>query len=287
MKTPRFAHLAVALLLAPTIASAQSTSCEDVPEGVFALHDNGFENTGKTVKDHITGLEWQRTDDDGGLTDKDASYSFSSSGLVDGVAQRDGTVFTQFLAGLNECRLFNAETTGGFADHCDWRLPTREELATIMDCPENGGPCLDPVFGPVNADFYTWTALPANADQNYIVTSNDTNGSFPTYAAGAALYARAVRGTMGVVPADKFRSEALGAVGMLANLTCFVGDPACGCYSAIVDETQSTGQRLDWMAKMTEILDSNRGCRANAPKRSLSGIAQEAAGALCDQSANP
>ena len=50
-------------------------------------------------------------------------------------------------AGLSWISQVNAEAFGGFSD---WRIPTRQELATI----HNGGacqantPCTDPIFGP-------------------------------------------------------------------------------------------------------------------------------------------
>jgi hypothetical protein len=47
---------------------------------------------------------------------------------------------------------------GGFAGHCDWRVPTVVELQTIADPTASGcgsgSPCIDPVFGPTVADFY-------------------------------------------------------------------------------------------------------------------------------------
>jgi uncharacterized protein DUF1566 len=36
-----------------------------------------------------------------------------------------------------------------FARHCDWRLPTVEELETIVD--DTQGCCIDPIFGPTIA----------------------------------------------------------------------------------------------------------------------------------------
>lgn len=49
--------------------------------------------------------------------------------------------------------------TGGFAGHCDWRLPTSAELQTILLAPFlcQPSPCIDPVFGPTAATFY-WSS---------------------------------------------------------------------------------------------------------------------------------
>jgi len=72
----------------------------------------------------------------------------------------DGNAFTQFLARLNDCRSTDGTTlTGGFAGHCDWRLPTEVELLGIVDpgasgC-GSGSPCIDQtVFGPTVASTY-------------------------------------------------------------------------------------------------------------------------------------
>lgn len=69
----------------------------------------------------------------------------------------DGTVFTAFLSTLNgTC----------FASHCDWRLPSRAELPTILAAPsECAGPiCIDPVtFGPVANTPY-WGGKPYEFD---------------------------------------------------------------------------------------------------------------------------
>ena len=49
----------------------------------------------------------------------------------------------------------------GFAGHLDWRLPTIVELLGIRDVNAAGcggtGPCIDPIFGPTQANVY-WSA---------------------------------------------------------------------------------------------------------------------------------
>lgn len=72
------------------------------------------------VKDQRTGLWWEKKSDDGGLHDKDASYTWT----ID-TEQADGKVFSEFLSALN--------TPPCFADRCDWRLPTSFELYTLVD----------------------------------------------------------------------------------------------------------------------------------------------------------
>ena len=60
---------------------------------------------GLTVLDCATGLEWEKKTDDGGLHDKDNTYSWST-----GTDDPDGTAFTVFLEQLNNC--FGESTDG-------------------------------------------------------------------------------------------------------------------------------------------------------------------------------
>ena len=119
---------------------------------------------GLTVIDHLTGLEWQRTDDNGGLTDKDNSYSW---GVIEGAP--DGSVFTQFLAGLNSCERGNVPPViPGYAGRCDWRMPQIDELMTILlqQYPCGTDPCIDQIaFGPTDGRYY-WSAT-SDADDLY------------------------------------------------------------------------------------------------------------------------
>ena len=73
-------------------------------------------------------------------------------------------MFTAFLGTLNNgTSPDGAATSGGFAGHCDWRLPAIEELAGIVDltrgnCGGGSGPCIDQAdFGPALAVKY-WSA---------------------------------------------------------------------------------------------------------------------------------
>jgi hypothetical protein len=131
-----------------------------------------------TAYDRVTGLTWEQKTDDGGIHDKDNNYTW---GTFDGNA--DGTAFTTFLATLNggvtgvgDCRSEDGITqSGGFAGHCDWRLPTVAELQTILlePLPCSTTPCIDQsVFGPVNASFSFgryWSSNGLNAMYPHVI----------------------------------------------------------------------------------------------------------------------
>jgi hypothetical protein len=161
-----------------------------------------YEDTGLgTVIDHATGLEWQKTDDAGGPTDKDNTYTWSDIGGGDDT-DPDGSVFTEFLAGLNNGTASmgsgnnSGPTTGCYADHCDWRIPLIGELETTVDCTA-GSPCIDQsVFGETNETSFYWAATTV-AGKPYRAWFLESSNGLPDNADGGKLNplnVRAVRG---------------------------------------------------------------------------------------------
>lgn len=102
-----------------------------------------LENGDGTATDLNTGLQWELKTEDDTIHDKDAVYDWSASGTAP-----DGGAFADFLGTLNggvSTEVGQTGTTGCFADECDWRVPTIEELQGIVDlsvpgCGE-GTPC--------------------------------------------------------------------------------------------------------------------------------------------------
>jgi hypothetical protein len=126
-----------------------------------------------TVTDYDTGLQWEQKTADGSVHDEQNAYDWSPT-----LGRPDGTVFTDFLATLNDATSSDGTTSGGcFADHCDWRLPSIVELQAIVDAGAPGcgsrGVCIDQaVFGPTMSSFY-WSAT--------------TDADFPAFAWGVAF----------------------------------------------------------------------------------------------------
>ena len=161
-----------------------------------------FVDNGTTVTDNLTGLVWEKktnldsTPNGADPHDADNRYTWCAdvdanfqcdNGVNTGPA--DGTFFTGFLATL--------DSAGGcFTAQCDWRVPTREELQTILagPFPCSTSPCIDPAFGPAQTNDGYWSSdtyrfQPDNAwfvefGQGVVGISTKAN----------PIYARAVRG---------------------------------------------------------------------------------------------
>jgi len=147
------------------------------------------DNGNGTVSDNVTGLIWEKLSSDGGLHDVGTQYTWYDA-------------FASKITALN--------TSPCFAGHCDWRLPNRRELESLV----NSGtmaPAIDPTFDTActpgctvttcsctQLDYYwsstTYVASPASA---WAVDAN--LGSVDAFcklfgAAPGGSYVRAVRG---------------------------------------------------------------------------------------------
>lgn len=170
-------------------ASKLKTSllCTPAFRGNAYVVDNGD----GTVTDNTTGLQWEKKDADDGIEDLsnphdvDNGYTWSSSGSA-----KDGTAFTDFLSRLNDCATNSSVPivlTGGFAGHCDWRLPTWAEAVAVG----RDGAASDPAFGPHGLYNQYWSSTTVNTDSSKAWRGVGGGGeavkTFP-------LYVRAVRG---------------------------------------------------------------------------------------------
>ena len=168
---------------------------------------SGFTDNGDgTVTDNTTGLMWEKKTGTVGAAvlctaatcpdphDANNRYTWSASGTA-----ADGTVFTQFLEGVNG-RLCATSTCPRLGGHSDWRLPLLSELQMIVDptkgnCGGGSGACIDEtVFGPTVPNFYwsssTNAGIPLNA---WFVGFGNGSSDYNTKTFND-FYVRAVRG---------------------------------------------------------------------------------------------
>jgi hypothetical protein len=165
----------------------------DVQAGAtLSYSDNGD----GTITDNNTGLMWEKKDDSGGIHDKDNSYFWW--GGVSGGYLMNGTMVTVFLATLNSKPLY-------FAGHCDWRIPNKKELESIVD-EEQYGPAVSAAFNNGCELGCTVTACSCTASDHYwsstTQASNPRNAWIVDFSDGSMwqvykddnTYVRAVRG---------------------------------------------------------------------------------------------
>jgi hypothetical protein len=167
-----------------------------------------------TLTDNSTGLMWELatgvigTPNPADVKDVNATYQWAAGSDV----TPRGTLFRVFLSALNggvyqdtssnsSFELVYPIPTACFASHCDWRIPSISELATIVSaniCASTVGPCIDPVFGPTQSWYY-WS------NSTYDVGGSGTDyrnawdfgfmhgGVASPYLKTSSYYARAVR----------------------------------------------------------------------------------------------
>ena len=90
-----------------------------------AIEDAITDNGDGTVTDDRTGLMWEKKSDDGGIHDKDNTYTWWSGVQTIVPYAMNGTMVNGFLSTLN--------TAPCFAGHCDWRIPNNTELLSLVN----------------------------------------------------------------------------------------------------------------------------------------------------------
>lgn len=145
------------------------------------------------VQDSVTGLTWEGKTTTAGLHAASNTYSWLSNSALNGgaagtasagVCTGSGCDTEKFVAAVN------AEAHCGFRD---WRLPTADELANIVDAGTATAPTVSTVFANQAASAY-WSASPRAADTAGAWVVDFSSGVAGTVAKSSANRVRLVRG---------------------------------------------------------------------------------------------
>jgi hypothetical protein len=152
------------------------------------------DNGDLTITDYDTGLQWEKLTEDGSLLDKDITFTWGNLSGCAFTGCPNGTAFVDLLGHFNNCVNTGGAPVGGFAGHCDWRLPTVVELQTILLAPYPCGthPCVDPIFGPTVAGYY-WSATTSADNPGFAWFVNFDNGNVDFDGKDNVGFVRAVR----------------------------------------------------------------------------------------------
>jgi len=137
------------------------------------------------TRDNVTGLIWEMKTNDASIHDKSNAYTWCDTNPAtndgDQGACGNGVSTEEFIAAVNGA---------SFAGHADWRLPSYDELKTVVDFGRSS-PSVNTTFFPNTQSWGYWssTAGPSTAWLTYFDDGNRGPGTKSN-----AYYVRAVRG---------------------------------------------------------------------------------------------
>lgn len=113
------------------------------------------------VKDNITGLIWEVKTADGGLRDRTRTYTNYDSTTSLQLGGTSTPTQAQINAASNSVGFKNAVNIAGLCGATDWRLPTADELQSIVDYGvPYPGPTIDAAWFPNTVGNSFWSSSP-------------------------------------------------------------------------------------------------------------------------------
>lgn len=119
------------------------------------------------VRDNVTGLIWEVKTDDGTFQDKDFTYSWFSEEVNGGYeGDENGTNTSCTITSCNTQAYVESVNAQGLCGFYDWRMPTHQELFSLMHLGIADSMTVDedyfPNTGVIGADpVWYWTSVPS------------------------------------------------------------------------------------------------------------------------------
>lgn len=140
-------------------ANAVSNSDADGKSG-FSFSAVG----GGCVLDNVTGLMWEVKTADGGL--RDSGWTYTNYDSITALQKSDGAggylapTQAEVDAASNTVGYITAVNATNLCGFSDWRLPTLDELQSIVDYGSASAPAIDANWFPNTSNGMTWAATP-------------------------------------------------------------------------------------------------------------------------------
>ncbi len=138
--------------------------------------------TTSCVADGVTGLIWEGKTDDGGVRDKDNTYTNQGGGA--------GTDSSGYVAAVNASAL---------CGYTDWRLPTVLELATLLNYGSTATPAVDATWFPNTVLGSFWTSDSTGSVNNGWALYSTLQAGAGQYLRSHLLPVRLVRGQLSTI----------------------------------------------------------------------------------------
>ena len=153
--------------------------------------DNGIESNGtkwSCVKDNHTGLVWEVKTNDGSIHDKDNTYKWGGITAIgrDHASTEKGTYYDDWNTLVNGANQNNYGATTGLCGFTDWRVPSYDELVTIINHGKIN-PAIDGDYFPNTSSNWFWSSSPYayNSDGAWIV---HFSGGYDSYGIRSSAY---------------------------------------------------------------------------------------------------
>jgi hypothetical protein len=145
-------------------------------------------------RDNVTGLTWEVKTDDGGLRDKDWTYTWYDSvhNYLGNPGKASGTTNCKTPGRCDTEKFVHDVNVAGLCGHADWRMPDLEELYGLAN-KGRSNPAIDPTYFPNTIASFFWSGSPVASDSSGAWLVHFGDGVDYWYYRDYAYYVRLVR----------------------------------------------------------------------------------------------